>query len=139
MKVKGIVLIFSLLITGCDYNFNKELVDGYDVGAIDSRYSMSIYGMDGNYSVGVIPPTVYAVGYNDSFIIAKQHPQAKPGLSADKTITHYFIIPVKANNGNISVVKNVVGPLDEAQFKRMRQEYSIPESLDFQIVFDDLK
>lgn len=42
----------------------------------------------------IIPTCVYAVGFNNEFIIAKQHPY-EFSKELDKSIIHYYILPMK--------------------------------------------
>lgn len=58
---------------------------------------MSLYVKDGDYTVSVVGPTVFSLGYNDSFIILKQHPIGDNDV-INKSITNYYIIPLTSNS-----------------------------------------
>jgi hypothetical protein len=58
-----------------------------------------------------------AVGANDKYVVAKQHP------GGDKSVTNYFFISVKED----SLLKTaVVGPLTEEDFAKKRAELELP-------------
>ncbi|MFC5284232.1 hypothetical protein ACFSSE_10935 [Pedobacter alpinus] len=116
---------------------SKNLVGNYEVDYIDSKDNMSIYYNDPQWGgLGVVNPTVFAVGFNDDFIIVKQHPNVD--FKIDKGITNYFIIPL---NSPITEAPedNRIGPLTESAFMKKRKELDIPSSLNFTLEFEDLK
>lgn len=96
---------------------------------VDSEESM-LYG-------SIIGATVFAVGHNDKFIIAKQHPRTFPG-PPDKSITNYYILPFL--EGMDWETKNgLIGPLTLEEFNRKRNELEIDDSLTFTYVLEDLE
>ncbi|MDR0506007.1 MAG: hypothetical protein LBH32_04195 [Dysgonamonadaceae bacterium] len=87
---------------------------------------------DGGWLI-IIGQTVYAAGYNNDVIIVKQHPHEFSKL-IDKTITNYYILPIKNNPKN-----EAIGPLTLKQFNDKRKELNVPDSLQFTIEFEKLK
>jgi len=88
--------------------YEKRLTDKFYLIAGDSIDEMSIgYQSSGTGYTVLIGQTVFAVGYNDGFIIAKRHPREFPG-KINKDSTFYHIIEVrkviKARNNFISKV-----------------------------------
>lgn len=83
-----------------------------------------------------ISPCVYAVGFNDEFIIAKQHPLVNNQIN--KSVTNYFIIPI-INKVSRFEDLNKIGPLNKEEFNATRIEIGIPTNLNFSIIFDKLK
>ena len=136
--MKNAISFFSVIFfMGCQGTaYEEELVADYSLRAIDVKSGMSVYYMDEEYLIGIVQSTVFAVGHNDEFIIAKQHPEDFPEI--DKSITNYFIIPLKDKVGR-SAEKNVIGPMSKENFERKRVELNIPESLTFTRVFKDLE
>jgi len=131
---KSIGLLFlCLFLYGCwGVAYNEELNGQYYLSATDTREQMYLSYEDEKYGgLGVISETVYAVGQNDAYIIAKQHP------NSDKTITNYFIVPITNKISNIPE-KNIFGPLTFEEFINKKKELKI-ENLDFSIVFEDLE
>ncbi|HEX4850918.1 MAG TPA: hypothetical protein VFV08_08940, partial [Puia sp.] len=97
MKIFGTGLFFAFLLTGCMNAVSRqEIVKNFYLMTVDVEEQSSLtYGDEkdgGNYGI-VIGPAVFAVGYNDRFIIAKQHPWAA-GKAVNKAVTNYYILPV---------------------------------------------
>lgn len=132
------LLFCSILLTSCIgcAVYEKELTEGYKLSANDDISGMSIFVYDGQYQVGVVNATVFSVGFNEDFIIAKQHPFNNNLI--DKSITNYYIVPVKAKV-NASLDENRIGPLSRKEFLIQRKELGIPEKLDFTITIDKLE
>jgi hypothetical protein len=73
----------------------------------------------------IISESVFAVGYNKNYIIAKQHP------GNYRNITKYFIIPIthkfdwRTNNG-------MIGPLTLEEFNKKQKDLNL-EKIEFKI------
>ena len=132
-----VLFLFIMLFSSCYYK--KPLAPGYELTEFDyDKEDMSIiYYYDNKIRVGVVNPTVFAVGYNEDFIIAKQHPRKFPN-PPDKSITNYFIIPIK-DKVRQSPDDNKIGPLTKSEFKEKRKELGIPDEVMFSIVIKDLE
>ncbi|MCX6927967.1 MAG: DUF3997 domain-containing protein [Verrucomicrobia bacterium] len=122
------------ILAGCGgfgFAYAKRLSGKYGLVAADVLEQMDISEMLPNGSaIGVIPATVYAVGWNEQFIIAKQNP-AGPSHTVDKTATHFYIL--KVSDGSVT------GPINESAFGAERTRLGVPEALTFTLVFDSLK
>ncbi len=105
--------------------------------APDEKEAMAIYVKDGDYWVGVVSSTVFAIGYDSEFIIAKQHPRTFPN-HPNKSIVNYFIIPLKLKV-EISLDENKIGPLSKKEFEIKRRELRISSHLRFTKTFKDLE
>lgn len=116
--------------------YNKELTEGYELSANDHISGMSIYVNDGQYQIGVVNATVFSVGFDNDFIIAKQHPFSDNSIN--KSITNYYIIPVKYKI-NTSPDENKIGPLSHEEFLNKRNDLGISEELDFTITIDKIE
>jgi hypothetical protein len=131
-----LTILCVILLTSCwwykAFVYEEQIVDVYYLTACDSEEDMCIQG-----DMVVIKSTVFAVGYNEDFIIAKQHPHefAKP---IDKSITNYYIIPLK-NKVSEFPDSNKIGPLTLEQFTEKRKELNVSDSLKFTIEFEKLK
>ena len=66
----------------------------------------------------VVSNYVFAVGHNDSFIIAKQH------FGADTTKTYYYVIDIKKNE-NQTGAKGVYEFSDKQSFDSFRNQLKI--------------
>jgi hypothetical protein len=110
---------------------NEHIIDNYYLLAIDSESDISIsYKLNNGDYIGVVNGGIYAFGYNDDYIILKQHPLNKVGDLIKET-TLYYIIPIDKNISQYKVDQNKIGPLHEDEFFKMRNELSIPSNLIF--------
>ena len=132
-----IVSIFILL--GCNGIQEEQLVGRYYLTAmdyVDEGMNLS-YVLESGDFIGVVNSTVFAVGYNDEYIIVKQHPRKFPN-PPDKSITNYFIVPIK-DQVHASPDENKIGPLTKEEFVIKRKELGISDSLTFTKVFSELE
>ena len=119
----GVVALFILLFLmsfvfmfeGLAYE--DDLAGGYVVQAVDTRNNAAIYR-----EIQVIPPMVCAYGWNDDFIIARQH-GTLDGRTIDLYTKHWYLIDVHSGK--------VHGPLTEQQFTGLRCELGVPSELTF--------
>lgn len=135
MKIKlqykiAIAILTLLTFIGCpDFVVKEKICGNYYLVASDaeSEIFLAYHEPDDNSCYyGVIEKKVFAVGYDDSYIIAKQR-------MANKIITNYFILPIKKkmdwkNTG-------LIGPLTLDQFNKKKQELRISPDLDFTILY----
>jgi len=131
-----LILIVSIVSCIGIASYNKKLVSNYRLSAIDDITGMTIDVEIRGYYVGVISPCVYAVGFNDDFIIAKQHPLIDNHIN--KSVTNYFIIPIKNKVSRFEDL-NKIGPLNKEEFDETRIEVGVPAKLNFSIIIDELK
>ena len=106
-----ILLAFSIACGGLGFAYEKKLSGKYCLQATDTLEQMSISEMPsdgGNVYTAVIPATVFAVGWDEHFIIAKQHPLG------DKTAVNFYILRVA--DGLVS------GPWAEPAFNAERKK-----------------
>jgi hypothetical protein len=134
------IFISLIFLFSCTRHYNKKLTDKYYVNSLDEDVDMSIsYEIGEGAYIDVVKATVFAFGYNDDFIIAKQHPIEKALKKGEwKATTNYFIIPIK-NPISQSKDLNVLGPLTLEQLNEKRQELAIPDNLNFTEEFENLK
>jgi hypothetical protein len=124
------VCTVAILVGGCPFQglvYEEDLVGGYAVWAADVMEDASIVLKDkkGSGALDVVPRTVFAYGWNDEFIIAKQHPEKK-GRKMDKSITYWYIVEVASGT--------VHGPLSEDEFNKLRTELKVPPELSFKTI-----
>ena len=127
-------LAVAMMLAGCGgigFAYEKHLSGKYGLVAVDTLDQMAVCEMqpDGN-GIGVIDETVFAVGWDDHFIIAKQHPN-DASHHIDKSVTNFYILQV--SDGKLT------GLLDEAAFSRERARLGVSDGLSFTLSFDSLK
>lgn len=123
-------MIFSvaLILQCCTSDYTENLGGGYffrnEGGDLKDIHSKEPKG-------GEIPPTVIAFDYDKNFIIAKQRPKLPQDILYEKNYnyelgvdTTYFWLIIKKSH-------LVLGPLNENEFREVRERYQIPESLKF--------
>ncbi|SDT03993.1 Protein of unknown function [Winogradskyella sediminis] len=133
-KILGIA--FLLILQSCYFGaglVEKEITDDYWLFANNTLDEMSIWFNAEKYSNRlIVPETVFALGENGDFIIAKSHPKnLESGI--DKSVTYYHIIEVDKKSPEQSP------NLTLEQFENKRKELNIPNDLDFDIVYEELQ
>jgi hypothetical protein len=119
------ILIGFLTLNSCWNNESESeiIIEDYFVGWADLVANRSItYSEDKEHSFHevLVNGYVFAVGNNDKYIIAKQHPNL-----SDITNTKYFIIDI-----NQKAYKNrgtVFGPMSNVEFDIKTSELNISE------------
>jgi len=127
-----LILIFCLASCSLGMDINRHLFGNYYLTAPDDDVQLGLTYKepgDENGFVGIIEQTVFAVGYNKEYIIAKQHPP-------NKEITNYYILPIK--NGDLPKNEDLIGPLTQKEFEQKKEELKI-KNLDFTIVYKNLE
>jgi hypothetical protein len=98
---------------------------------VEEQLTLSCQLTSGSTYSHIIESTVFAIGYDENYIIAKQHPKDLID------ITNYFILPIK-NVAVDTVEKGLIGPLTLQEFEQKRKELNL-EQLKFTIVYKDLE
>src|SRR5436309_16037565 len=93
------IVISSLtgaLVAGCDGLWLDTYwrSEKYVLIAVDARGQMSLsVDIANGMSVGLVGPTVFSIGADDTHIVVQQHPSNdRSGKSVDRTTTHYFVV-----------------------------------------------
>ncbi|MCP4609128.1 MAG: DUF3997 domain-containing protein [Planctomycetes bacterium] len=123
----------AIFVGGCCFfhlpAYKEDLGNGYIVYAADVMRDVSISRKDpkrsSSWGIQVIPPTVFAYGWNDNFILAKRHPKKKD-RKVDTSVAYWYIIEVTSGD--------VHGPLNEDEFHKLRTEFKVPEEISFKTI-----
>ena len=133
-KILGIT--FLLILQSCYFGaglVEKEITDDYFLFANNSLDEMSIWFNAEKYSNRlIVSETVFALGENGDFIIAKSHPK-NINKGIDRSVTYYHIIEVNKKDPEQSP------NLTLEQFENKRKVLNIPNDLDFDIIYEELK
>ncbi|MGL5233191.1 MAG: hypothetical protein ACRC8Z_00335 [Empedobacter falsenii] len=115
-------LIFSLAIitlNGCGLfdSGSDTIVDDYEVTWIDLHEQRALYKGE-----QLVPAYVFAAGYNEKYVFAKQHPLVENDDIIDLNTTNYYIIE---RTNEVFQDKKIFGPLTEIEFKKMCDKLEI--------------
>ena len=114
--------VIALLFSGCGYVHDEKLTGPYRLIAVDVDEQMNVsYSLPNGSAVGRIPETVFSVGWNDRYIVAKQHPKN------NRSITNYYYLDMSHDSAYADPSASVTGPLAESDFLRRRTEIGLPD------------
>ena len=132
--------IASILLSGCFFFDNDfdPIVAEYNIGWIDTEETRSICkGLEVGDTGGetVVQEYVFAVGHNNQYIVAKQHPldYTKSPIVDTKTI-NYFVIDYTKHP--YAGQQGIFGPIDLNAYKKLNSELGIGE-VEFDMIYPD--
>jgi hypothetical protein len=130
------ILLIGIVFVGCEFAHEEKVVGKYYLVASDVVEDMNLGFQEHRSGYGtLVKATVFAVGFNDEFIIVKQHPSIFP-YPPDNTITNYFIVPISSR---MNPYEDIIGPLTKTEFETKKDELGIDKDLPFSIVLEDLE
>lgn len=107
-----LTLVVGLVLRGFGFAHDEHLVGPYYLNAVDIREQMSLaYALEDGSRIGRVDATVFAVGWNDRYIVAKQHP------TDDRRVTNYFLLEMARDSAYADPSASVTGPLTETDFQ----------------------
>jgi hypothetical protein len=117
------IIVSSLLLSSCFDLFDSgsdNVVDDYDVIWIDLHENRYLCKRE-----ELVPAYVFAVGHNDNFIFAKQHPLIpKSEEIIDNAVTNYYLIERTENEFQD---KPTYGPLSKTEFVSLCKKLKIDD------------
>ena len=114
-------LVLVILLSGCGLIHKDHLVGRYYLIAENVPEEMHvIYLPPGEQVVRRIPGTVFAVGWDEHYIIAKQHPKN------NLRVTCFYYLDITKDTAVADASASVTGPLTEAEFIRKQAELHLP-------------
>lgn len=130
---RAALLVVGTIVSACSlFDSGVEWRAGpYALVWIDTAENVSLdYDLGDGAWVGRIDSTVFAVGWDGRYLVAKQHP------GNDRSKTNYFIIDAGKDGRYADTAQAVTGPLTAAQFQRRYLELKLPA---FSKVLDSLQ
>ena len=122
------IFTVAILVIGCPFHgsvYSEDLGNGYYVVAGDVMEQAAVFRkVKRGGGLAVVFPTVFAYGWNDDFIIAKQHP--RKDRKVDTSLTYWYIVEVASGN--------VHGPLSEGEFNKLRIKLKVPAEISFKTI-----
>jgi len=114
-------VVLVLGFAGCGFVYDEKITGPYRLVATDVSGQMSVcYTLEKGNCIGRVPETVFSVGWNDRFIVAKQHPLN------NRSVTNYFILEMALDSGLADPGASVTGPLSAAAFKGKAASLGLP-------------
>ena len=111
--------------------------DRYVALAIDALGQMQLAFDKGHAStIGLVGPTVFALGANEHYIVVKQHPATDGFGHYNRSVTNYFIVERTESFDLQEQLKRVSGPLSVQEFQQRSETLTLPA---FQKTFRDLQ
>jgi len=109
------------LLTACGFVHDERIDGPYRLVAVDLTSQMGIYFdlRDGD-AIGRISETVFAVGWNDSYLVAARHPHN------DKSKVEYFYLIRALDGPYVDPSVTVRGPFTLQDFEQERQRLGLP-------------
>jgi hypothetical protein len=113
--------MLSILLAACDVHHEK-LIGPYFLGDIDVTEQMSVfYDLGDGSGIGRIGPTVFSVGWNDRYIVAKEHP------NGDKRITNFYYLEIARDSKYADPKQSVTDPLTKVEFLEKQKALNLPQ------------
>lgn len=136
MRKLVIILVFAFLVKSClfgdnPYSSTKITEDFWLEWFENSTHQRILFSLDGMIGNVIVNKTVFAVGYNDDFIIAKQ--DVKNENDSLQNNINYIIIDLR-NYVKDDINSFDVHTLNERGFPIMREYLKVPADLDFKII-----
>jgi hypothetical protein len=115
-------LMSVLLVSGCGFVHDEHITGPYRLIAVDADNQMSIsYDLGDGSAAGRINETVFAFGFDERFIVAKQHP------NADRSVTNFFYLDMTKDSKCADPTDSVTGPLTEKEFESEAKLLNLPK------------
>jgi hypothetical protein len=114
---------------GIGFAYDERLVGDIGLVAGDSRDQMTVSEFHEGGATVLVDWTVFAVGWDESHVIAKRHPEVDH--RNDRSRTEYFIVVVRESKSH--------GPFDEREFAVRRNDLGVAPGLTFTRVFRELE
>ena len=122
----------------CGFVYERHLTGNYYLIAVDTKEDMDVCYHQKNDSpyTGITGASVYAVGYDDTFILVKAYRAFKDSMGIslpryDKDTTEYYIIPVNNTQKAWEAQENKFGAFSKKDFEVKRKELGVPDDITF--------
>jgi hypothetical protein len=123
-RVRVVVSVITCaVLSSCGFFDSDVMWRGgpYQLVWIDTLDSSHIgFDLGNGASIGRIESTVYSVGWDGKYLVAKQHPKG------DKGKVNYFYIDSRQDSQAAEPASVVVGPLSEAEFVAKSKLLGLP-------------
>ena len=136
--VISLLFLLLLIMQSCGFVYERHLTGNYYLIAVDTKEDMDVCYHQKNDSpyTGITGASVYAVGYDDNFILVKAYRAFKDSMGIslpryDKGTTEYYIIPVNNTQKAWEAQENKFGAFSKKDFEVKRKELGVPDDITF--------
>ena len=138
--ISSLFLLLIPVIQGCGFVYQRHLTGNYYLIAVDTKEDMDVcyhrQNDDDAPYTGITGASVYAVGYDDNFILVKAYRAFKDSMGIslpryDKDTTEYYIIPVNNTQKAWEAQENKFGAFSKKDFEVKRKELGVPDDITF--------
>lgn len=135
-----LLFLWLLLMQSCGFVYERHLTGNYYLIAVDTKEDMDVcyhqQKEDDAPYIGITGASVYAVGYDDDFILVKAYRALRDsmGISSpcyDKNTTEYYIIPVNNEQEAWEAQENKFGAFSKKAFEVKRKELGVSDDITF--------
>lgn len=122
-----ILLGLAALVAGCGPGSSEPIDGPYRLSSADIDWdTMLCYDLGGGGCAGRVAETVFAVGFDESYIVAARHPHSFSDKSLDRSVTEYFYVIRAADGPNADPERVVRGPFTAEAFEQERRRLNLP-------------
>jgi hypothetical protein len=144
-SIKLTILISTLSLVGCFAWFDSgsdRITGKFKVLWIDLPVKQHIAEeseLHSSNSSEFVPPYVFAVGHDERYIIAKQHPlieEKRNRYEIDTSITNYYVISIDRLSSMVAMISTLEGPMTKSEFDNYREKLEIT-SIEFDMLYPE--
>jgi hypothetical protein len=118
---RAILFSSTALLAACGFVHDERIDGPYRLVAVDELPQMIIcYDLSDGDCIGRISATVFAVGWNSSYLVAARHP------NNDKSKVEYFYLVRELDGPAIDPTITVRGPFNSQALEEERQRLGLP-------------
>lgn len=136
----SLLLLLLPLMQNCGFVYERHLTGNYYLIAVDTKEDMDVcYHQQKNDApyTGITGASVYAVGYDDDFILVKAYRAFRDSIGIslpryDKNTTEYYIIPVNNTQEAWEAQENKFGAFSDKEFEMKRKELGVSDDITFE-------
>ena len=140
--MKIVISLFFLLlplIQSFGFVYKQHLTGNYYLIAVDTKDDMDVCyhrQTDDALYIGITGASVYAVGYDDDFILVKAYRALRDSMDIslqryDKNTTEYYIIPVNNTQEAWEAQENKFRAFSKKDFEVKRKELGVSDDITF--------
>lgn len=137
--ISSLLLLLLPLMQGCGFAYKRHLTGNYYLIAVDTKDDMDVcyhQQKDDVLYTGITEARVYAVGYDDNFILVKAYRALTDSMGIplpqyDKNSTEYYIIPVNNAQEAWEAQENKFGAFSKKNFEVKRKELGVSDDITF--------